>query len=120
MLEAQEECKRANSPAMFYHKHARQYCVSVSVEGTKRTVYFGRDENVATEKYHQFMAQYNRDKQSVVRKHGTFEKLVEMYLKNIENKVTPSTLRGYKNNLKVFCDFAPEIKIPDITYELLD
>lgn len=120
MLEAQEERKRANSPAMFFHKHAKQFCVSVSVDGKSRTVYFGRDEQVAAEKYHQFMAQYKRDKQSVVRRHGTFAELVGLYLENIENRVTPSTLCGYKNNLKVFCDFAPEIKIPDITYELLD
>lgn len=120
MLEAQEQRKRANSPAMFFHKHAKQYCVYVSVAGAKRTVYFGNDEAVAAEKYHQFMAKYKKDKESVVKKSGTFEKLADQYLENIKVKITPSTLQGYKANLGVFCKFAPEIKISDITYVLLD
>ncbi len=120
MLETQEQRKRTNSPAMFYHKHAKQYAVSVSVMGKKRMIYFGRDEKIAEQKYHAFMAQYKKDKQSVVREQGTFAGLVEMYLENAKSKVLASTLNGYRYNLRVFCSFAPGVKIPEINHELPD
>ncbi len=120
MLEAQEKRKRANKPAMFRHKHSLQYAVSVCVNGKKRMLYFGKEEKIAEQKYHEFLAQYKKDRQSVVSGRGAFSELVNKYLENVKDKVFPSTLRGYRLNLKVFLNFAPGVRINEINHELLD
>jgi len=120
LLETNEQRKRANTPTMFLHKGAKQYCVSVCVAGKKRTIYFGWEEGIAAQKYHAFLAKYKKDKESVVRGRGTFSELVGKYIENVKDKVSPSTLRGYRINLQIFCNFAPGIKINDINHELLD
>lgn len=123
LIDFQEKNIRTNSPKMFYHGHAKQFCVSPSIKGKRHTFYFGHDKAVADQKYHTFMAQYKQDKTSVIKdkvQEMTFSNLVDAFLSSIQDTVSPSTFKGYKIYLKVFCDFYPNIKPHEINLEMIN
>ncbi|MDR4507880.1 MAG: tyrosine-type recombinase/integrase [Candidatus Brocadiaceae bacterium] len=111
-------------PKMLFHLSANQYCVNISVNRKRRTIYLGRGKEAAVLQYHEYMARYVKDRKSLLKgPYMTFKKLVELYLENIKNRVTSTTRKGYASNLRVFCDFLSVHKITEISridIELID
>ncbi|MDR4509326.1 MAG: hypothetical protein MRJ65_14055 [Candidatus Brocadiaceae bacterium] len=71
--------KNSRSPKMLFHTHANQYCVYLCINKKRRTIYLGRDKEMAALKYHECMAQYVKDRKVLLKGPCmTFDKLAEL------------------------------------------
>ncbi|MCF6158017.1 MAG: hypothetical protein E3K32_05470 [wastewater metagenome] len=76
---------------IFFHKHANQFAVCLSVNGVRKTFYLGTDKESAEVKYHSLMVDYKNRHNYQVHKQILFSDLVCKYLEAIKTDVALTT-----------------------------
>ncbi|MDG6027106.1 MAG: hypothetical protein E3K40_10460 [Candidatus Brocadia sp.] len=110
--------KPKNGPAIFFHKHAKQYAVCVTILGKQKTFYLGHDIGEAEIRYHKILLEYKDRKlpQPLIMAGGNMEfgYLANVFLKGIEGEVSPSQHKDLRTTLFAIHSFKQDLKVAQI------
>lgn len=110
--------KPKNGPAIFFHKHAKQYAVCVTVLGKQKTFYLGHDISEAEIRYHKIMLEYKDKKlpQPLVTagRNMEFGYLVSEFLKGIKGEVSLGQHKDLRTTLFAIHSFRQDLKVGQI------
>lgn len=109
-------------PDTFYHKHAQQYAVCVTIKGKRKTFYLGHDVKAAEIQYHKLMVEHKEDRLPVAIMSGgnmEFCYLANAFLEFIKAEYPPGTYADYQSALSTIANFRPSLKVCQIDLPFL-
>lgn len=109
-------------PGIFYHKHAGQYAVCITIKGQRKTFYLGRDAKSAEIQYHKLMVEHKEDRlPGAIMSGGNMEfcYLANAYLGFVKAEYPLCTYRDYQSVLSAIANFRPTLKVSQIDLSFL-
>lgn len=115
--------KKKNGPTIFFHKHAKQYAVCVTVMGKQKTFYLGHDPIEAEINYHKVMSEYrdrNIPRPTVTSgRNMDFGYLVSEFLEGIKGEVSLGQHNDLRTTLFAIQSFRPDLRVMQIDQSFL-
>lgn len=110
--------KPKDGPTIFYHKHAKQYTVCVTILGKQKTFYLGHDPSEAEIKYHKIMLE-NKDRnipRPTVMAGGNMDfcTLANEFLGGIKGEVSRRQHEDYRSVLSAICNYRSSLRVAQI------
>lgn len=109
-------------PGIFYHKHAKQYAVCITIKGQRKTFYLGHDVKAAEIQYHRLMTEHKESRFPVAVMAGgnmEFCYLANAFLEFVKAEYPSGTYRDYQSALSTVANFRPSLKVCQIDLSFL-
>ncbi len=118
LLQNIPQVKAKSGPAIFFHGHAKQYAVCVTVFGKQKTFYLGKDPSEAEMRYHQVMLEC-KDKRTIqpmvtAGRNMEFAYLSNQYLCEVKGEISDSQYEDILNTFTTISKFKPGLRIVQI------
>lgn len=114
--------ERKKMPGIFYHKHARQYAVCITIKGQRKTFYLGTDVKAAEIQYHKLMVEHKEDRLPIAIMSGgnmEFCYLANAFLESIKAEYPQGTYKDYQSALSTIANFRPSLNVCQIDLPFL-